>query len=149
MKHSFSVLLILLNSVFSYSQPDEQAALKKVLDGFLLAIKNNDAAAAGKLLADDYKIYGGFYCIKNKELRIASLKAGQIKYELKNNDAAKKFTVNEYGANIELYAPLRYTACNQDGKELTIENCPVLLHFVKQEGNWRILGECLGGSCLH
>lgn len=149
MKRFFLAMMMLLCSAFLQAQNNEQSDLKKVLDNFLMAIKNNNDGIAGSLLTDDYKLYGGFVCIKNKSDRLANLKGGQIKYELHNTEASKKFTVNQYGADIQLNALLKYTACTQDGKEVTIQNCPVLLHFVKHDGNWRISSECLGGGCLH
>ena len=141
--------MLLFCSAFLYGQSTEREALKKVVDGFLLAIKNNDEAAAKSLIAENYELAGGLYCIKNKEQRVACLKSGQIKYELKVPLATKNFAVYGNQADIRLNTSAKYSACSQDGKEQTDEDCPVLLSFVLKEGNWKIASECIGGSCLH
>lgn len=149
MKNVLLLGMALCFSSFIFGQSNEQAALKKVLDKFLLAIKNNDEAVAQQLLTEDYKIYGGFMCIQNKEQRIAILKSGQIKYNLKIPLSAHNYSVYDQGASITFYGVLKSSACNPEGKVQTIEDCPVILSFVKTDGNWRISSECIGGSCLH
>ena len=153
MKHFLVLMLICFPATFLYSQSANEEAIKKTFHAYVLAMENNDAAAAENILANDYRMdaHGVVRCITNKTQRLASIKSGQVKYgpyDFENK--ANRLYVTDTTANIIGGTIggtfVTYKACEEPGKELTTRT--IVLAFVKREGRWQISFECIGQNCV-
>jgi len=150
MKYLLITILAYLSATFLFGQSANEEAVKKTFNTFMLAVKNNDAAAAENLLTNDYRMdgHGVVRCITNKTERLASLRSGQIKYEpLDFENKANHLNATDTIASVIGQTTVTYKSCEEPHKEFTTRT--MVLVFVKREERWQISMECIGTNCVH
>jgi hypothetical protein len=149
MKHFLILMLVCFPATLLYSQSANEEAAKKTFNAFMLAVQNNDAAAAENLLTNDYRMdgHGEVRCITNKTQRLSSIRSGQIKFEAYDfENKANQLYLNDTTASIIGGTLVTYKTCEDPGKELTTRT--IVFVFVKREERWQISIECIGANCV-
>jgi len=151
MKHFFLIPIQFISFASLYSQSANEQAVKKTLETFVLSVKNNDAAAAGNLLADSYKMDGhsGVNCITNKVQRIASIQSGRIKYDpidFENKQNHLYIMSDTTAAFLAQQIAVTYKICEDITKNYTTRTFTLL--FIKKGEHWQLSSECIGTNCV-
>ena len=147
-------MLMCFPATFLYSQSANEDAVKKAFNAYILAMQNNDAAAAESLLTNDYRMdgHGVVRCVTNKTQRLSSIGAGQVTYgpydfENKGNYFYITDTTADIIGKTIGGTTVTYKTCEEPAKELITRT--IFLHFVKREQHWQISIECIGENCVH
>jgi hypothetical protein len=149
MKYFLVTMLVCFPATFLYSQSANEEAAKKTFNAFMLAVQNNDAAAAENLLTNDYRMdgHGEVRCVTNKTQRLSSIRSGQIKYEPYNfEDKTNYLYVTDTTVDIIGKTKVTYKTCEDPGMEHTTRT--IVLRFVKREERWQLAMECYGMNCV-
>jgi Domain of unknown function (DUF4440) len=139
MKHIFfSLLMLVTTSTFLFNQSNDEQAVRQTLDGIQTALRNNNADSFGGFLADNYSFVGPS-AMMNKAQRLASIKAGQLKYESFNYENVK---VQLYGNTAVVKTTVKVKMSGQDATTGL-----VTFTLLKNGEQWLVVGECAGNSC--
>jgi hypothetical protein len=123
------------------TQPNDQQAIREVLQLFQAALLNNNGNAAASLLTGDFA-FSAYGKKMNKEERLATINSGQYKYgPFKMEDV--NLTIYPNTATAVIKTAVKYKSGDKDVSVNTSN-----LTFTRKEGHWMLLAECLlGGGC--
>ena len=127
-----------------FSQNKNEQTVRKAFETFETIMRDNDAKAAAPLLTDNFML-NAVGLAMNKEQRLASIKAGQFKYNpFKEEDTRIDIDAGETSAVVTVKTTVKYKSRDQD-----ISVDLAFLTFVKKEDQWQLAGECyLGANCF-
>ena len=130
----FIAALVIVNSSISMGQTNDKQALMKIEQELLDGLLKGDASVPERYLANDWMFTdpGGY--LSGKAELIASIKAGDFKFESSTNDSMK---VQVYGNT----AVVNYRSTDKGHiKEMDISGQYRWTDvFVKQNGVWKIV----------
>jgi ketosteroid isomerase-like protein len=141
----FTLVMLLATSTALFSQSNDEQTVRKILEIFQTAIKDNKADTIERFLSNDYMGFVQGAPRLYKVQRLESIKSGQIKFgTFKNEDV--KITLYEKTAGVIIKTNVKYKDM-QSGKDVIVTIA--VLGFIKTDNQWLISGECyLPDNCF-
>jgi uncharacterized protein (TIGR02246 family) len=112
---------------------DEQA-LRQVIDQITTAVSRNDAAALDRIYADDFTQVTLKGAIQTKAQRLATVRAGDLKYETFSRD---EVVIRIYGKTAVVTS--RITRKGQDKGQAVNDQLRSTSTWVKTNGRWQLV----------
>ncbi len=110
---------------------DEQA-VRQVINDIGAALRNNDAAALGRIYADDFTFVTDTGVLTNRAQRLAAFTSGNVKYE---SVSFENISVRIYGKTA--VATFGVTSKFAPGTNISSGKFIVTATLVKQNGRWQ------------
>lgn len=126
--------VLALPAAAAFAQSSGSADVRKTIDSFLAAVKNNDIAAAGRFLADDLIYTHSTGVAESKSQYLAKLKTGDQKY---TSFELTSPVIRVYGDAAVLNSQIRMQGAT---KGVPFDNSLFVMQvWVKQGGAWKLV----------
>lgn len=133
----FIAILIAATSSFAFGQMNDSKTERDILklnNELKEAILNNNAAAAERILADDFTYSNAMGMVENKAQQIAKLKSGRFKFERFESDNAQARVYKDAAIVIGVLM----SKGMMDGKSFAAKERYTTV-FVKNNGRWQVV----------